>query len=163
MIWVLVCKICVNMNVNLVLSAAIQQLNGFVCSKWVNTDLTKKQNRPFFFIKIQQQGKILSPMCIYWGKMWKSNEKNIFQIKFHVLSEWSMPRGSSSIIAQSLKTLQQNGPKLVYTQKNPNNNKYMCIIDILSLCEKKKKKLLWLKLLHSRKIIILIEKYHDRH
>ena len=50
-----------------------------------------------------------------------------------------MPRGSSSIIAQSFKTLQQNGHKLVYTQKNPNNNECMFIIDILSLCEKKKR------------------------
>ena len=47
-----------------------------------------------------------------------------------------MPRGSSSIIAQSLKTLKKNGPKLVYSKKNP-NNKCIFIIDILSLCEKK--------------------------
>ena len=49
-----------------------------------------------------------------------------------------MPRGSSSMIAQSLKTLQLNGPKLVYTIKNSNNDKCMFIIDILSLGKKKK-------------------------
>ena len=41
----------------------------------------------------------------------------------------------------------------------------MFIIDILSLWEKKnaKKNLPWRKLRHSWKIIIFIEKYHDRH
>ena len=52
-------------------------------SKLVNTDLTEKQNHLFL---ISREGKILSPMCICWGKMWKSNENNIFHIIFHVLS-----------------------------------------------------------------------------
>ena len=56
-------------------------------------------------------------------KMWKSNAKNIFHIISHI-GLWSevMPSGSSSIIVQSLKTLQQNGPKL---QNISNNSKYM--------------------------------------
>ena len=43
--------------------------------------------------------------------MWKSNEKNIFHISFPTLACRSedILRGSSSIIAQSLKTLQQSG------------------------------------------------------
>ena len=106
-------------------------------SKWVNTDLTEKQNVFCFFYQNTTQGKILSPMCICWGKMWKSNEKYIFHIKFHVLLEWSMPRGSSSIIAQSLKTLQPNGPKLVYTHKIIQTTINACLLLISYHCEKK--------------------------
>ena len=43
-----------------------------------------------------------------------------------------MPRGSSSIIVQSLK--------IVHDEKNSNNNKCMFIIDILSLWKKNPKK-----------------------
>ena len=51
--------------------------------------------------------------------MWKSNVKNNFCIISHVgLSEW---RGTQ-IIAQSLKTHQQNGPK---TRNTSSGNKYM--------------------------------------
>ena len=52
-----------------------------------------------------------------------------------------MPFGSSSIIVQSLKTLQQNGPKL----KNISNNKNTCFdFNILSLWLTKEKILSWL-------------------
>ena len=37
-----------------------------------------------FFIEIQRQGIIQTPMCLCWGKMWKSKVKNIFNIISHV-------------------------------------------------------------------------------
>ena len=69
---------------------------------------------------------VLILVCSVLVHALKSNVKNIFHIISHVgLSEWShMSCGSSSIIAQSLRTLQhvqQNGPKL----KISNNNKCM--------------------------------------
>ena len=49
-----------------------------------------------------------------------------------------MPRGSCSIIAQSLKNLQQNGPKLVYTQKKFKQQLNACLLLISYHCMKKK-------------------------
>ena len=51
-----------------------------------------------------------------------------------------MPRGSSSIIAQSLKTLQQNGPKLVYTHTQIQTTINACLLLISYHCEKNNKK-----------------------
>ena len=62
------------------------------------------------------------------GKMWKSIVKNIFfHIISHVgLSEWS----GTQVITQSLKSRQQNGPKLEILQTAINK---CLIINILSL------------------------------
>ena len=67
-----------------------------------------------FFIEIQRQGEILSPMRLCSGKMWKSNVKNIFSYNF---PRWpvGVKRGTQ-VTAQSLKTRQQNGPKLEILQ-----------------------------------------------
>ena len=63
--------------------------------------------------------------------MWKSNVKNIFfSYIFHVgLSEWS----GTQVVAQSLKTRQQNGPKLEILQTAINTCLIIMIINILSL------------------------------
>ena len=67
------------------------------------------------------------------GKMWKSNVKNIF---FTLACRSEVVRGTQ-VIAQSLKTRQQNGPKLEILQTAINT---CLIIDILSLCLVWKKK-----------------------
>ena len=64
-----------------------------------------------FLLLKYDDGKILPPMRLYSGKMWKSNVKKII-ISFPTLacrSEVITP--GTQVIAQSLKTRQQNGPK----------------------------------------------------
>ena len=62
---------------------------------WVNTEIV--------LIETQRHEIILSPMCLCWCKMWKSNVKNIF-ISHVGLPELTWPHGSpgTSLIAQSL-------------------------------------------------------------
>ena len=62
------------------------------------------------FIEIQRQEKILPPMHLCSGKMWKKKKK------IHIIShvgplECSHTTGTQ-VIVQSLKTRQQNGSKL---------------------------------------------------
>ena len=61
-----------------------------------------------FFIEIQRQGKILSPMRLCSGKMWKSNVKNIFSYNF---PRWPVGVKSYRVVLKLLRN-QQNGPKL---------------------------------------------------
>ena len=49
-----------------------------------------------------------------------------------------MPRSSSSMIAQSLKTLQQNGPKLVYTHTKIQTTINACLLLLCYHCVEKK-------------------------
>ena len=66
-----------------------------------------------FYIEIQRQGKILSPMRLCSGKMWKANVKNNFSYNF---PRWPViPRGTGTQVT-ALKTRQQNGPKLEILQ-----------------------------------------------
>ena len=68
-------------------------------------------------MKYNDRGKFYH-RCVSVEAKCENQMKRIFFISFSAFyrSE-DMPRGSSFIIAQSLKTLQQNGPKLVYTKK----------------------------------------------
>ena len=113
--------------VTLSLSTAIQQFrDGFDCKyvtcKWVIKDFI--ENCLYYWNTTT--GKILPPMCLCSGKMWKSNVKNIFAYHFPfwpvgVKSRGATPWCSSFIIAQSRKTLQQNGPKLDIKKKKKKN------------------------------------------
>ena len=72
------------------------------------------------------------------GKMWKSKvkKKKKFHIISHVgLSEWS----GTQVIAQSLKTRQQNGPKLEILQTAINTCLIINILSLWLVWEKKKK------------------------
>ena len=51
------------------------------------------------FIEIQRQGKILQPMRLCSGKMWKSNVKNFF---FHIISHVGL-----SELVMSIKSFEQ--------------------------------------------------------
>ena len=74
-----------------------------------------------FLLKHNDRENFLSPMRLCSGKMWKSNVKNIFSYNF---PRWPVgvkviPRGTQ-VTAQSLKTRQQNCPKLDILQNgNP--------------------------------------------
>ena len=103
------------------LSTAIQQFKGSTPTSWMIA----------VFIEIQHQEKNLPPMRLCSGKMWKSNVKKFFfHIISHVgLSELSHTTCGTQVIAQSLKTHQQNGPKLEILQTVTNT---CLIINILS-------------------------------
>ena len=109
------------MNVILVLSAAIQQFReGFIC-KFMGQHGSHGESS-FFLSKYNDRGKFYH-RCVSVDVKCENQMKTIFH-SFPLFACWSegMSHGSSSIIAQSLETLQQNGPKL----KNiSNNNKYM--------------------------------------
>ena len=64
--------ICIDMNVILDISTTIEQLYR---QFWLPVNGSTQR---IFFIEIQQWGLILVLMCLCWGKMWKSNVKNIF-------------------------------------------------------------------------------------
>ena len=86
----------------------------------MDMDLIKNQ---LFFLKYNNREKFYHRCACVHVKC-ENQMLRIFFISFHTLACRSeiMTSGSSSIIAQSLKTLQQNGPEL----KNiSNNGKYM--------------------------------------
>ena len=63
--------------------------------------------------------------CVSVEVKCENQMKRTFFISFSTFCRSEdMPRVSSSIIAQSLKTLQRNGPRLVYTEKKSNNKYY---------------------------------------
>ena len=76
-------------------------------------------------------------MCLCSGKMWKSNVKNIFF--FHIISHVGLSelRGTQ-VIAQSLKTRQQYGPKLEILQTAKNTCLIINILSLYGSYEKKK-------------------------
>ena len=124
------------------------------------------QHRPHgwspFLLKynaIQRQGKNLPPMHLRSGKMWKSNVKIFFHIISHVgLSALSHTTWYSSYCA-SLKTRQQNGPKLEILQTAIRYMfDYQYFIIMAHMKKKKKKKIRRNKnYVTYRKIIILIQ------
>ena len=85
--------------VTLSLSTAIQQFrDGFDCKyvtcKWVIKDFI--ENCLYYWNTTT--GKILPPMCLCSGKMWKSNVKNIFCISFPILACWSEVTWCHSVV-----------------------------------------------------------------
>ena len=92
------------------------------------------------------------------GQMWKSNVKNIFSYNF---PRWpvgvkSIPRGTQ-VTAQSLKTRQQNGPKLEILQTAIRYMfDYQYFIIMAHMKKKKKKKIRNKNYVTYRKMIILI-------
>ena len=73
--------ICIDINVILDISTTIQELQRRFRKLPVDGP-----TRRIFFTEIQRQGTILAPIGLCWGKMWKSNVKNIFHVG---LSEWN--------------------------------------------------------------------------
>ena len=93
------------------------------------------------FIEIQHQGKILPPMRLCSGKMWNTNVKNIFSYDF---PRWPVGVKSyhvrgTQVIAQSLKTRQQNGPKLEILQSAINTCLIINILSLWLICKNKNK------------------------
>ena len=105
-----------------------------------------------FLIEIQRQGKILSPMRLCSGKMWKSNVKNIFSYNFPL---WPVGVKSYRVV---LKTRQQNDPKLEILQTAIRYMfDYWYFIIVAHMKKKKKKKIRRNKnYVTYRKMIILI-------
>ena len=91
-----------------------------------------------FFIAIQQQGKILSPIRLCSGKMWKSNVKNIFSYNFP-----RYPVGVKSyrvvlkLLRNHLRPVNKTAPNEKYFKRQSDT---CLIINILSLWLKWKKK-----------------------
>ena len=100
------------------------------------------QHRPHrwspFFIEIQRQGKILSPMRLCSGKMWKSNVKNIFSYNF---PRWPVGVKSYRVVLKLLRNHLRQRPQ---TRNTSNGNPIHVWLSILynygSYGKKKKKK-----------------------
>ena len=104
------------------------------CLEWssmaaVSRALREMSTRRIFFIEIQRQGIILAPMCLCWGKMWKSNVKNIFHIPCG-LSECQQVNRPKHVVrkvprfAQSLTTHASTQPA-VGAAKHHSQNAYL--------------------------------------
>ena len=94
------------------------------------------------FIEIQRQGKILPWMRLCSGKMWKSNVKLFFSYNF---PRWPVGVKSyhvrgTQVIAQSLKTRQQNRTKLEILQTAINTCLIIIILSLWLKWKRKKKK-----------------------
>ena len=107
------------------------------------------QHRPHrwspFFIEIQRQGKILSPMRLCSGKMWKSNVKNIFSYNF---PRWPVGVKSYRVVLKLLRNHLRQRPQTRNTSNGNPIHVWLSILYNYGSYGKKKKNLSQQKLRH---------------
>ena len=107
------------------------------------------QHRPHrwspFFIEIQRQGKILSPMRLCSGKIWKSNVKNIFSYNF---PRWPVGVKSYRVVLKLLRNHLRQRPQTRNTSNGNPIHVWLSILYNYGSYGKKKKKSVVTKLRH---------------